>query len=458
MPEQAIQRYYGRFESLDGMKAALSASGQNPPSAGDNAELINADGSVSTFVWDIPAGGGAFEWVERGQLKRTPSGAYSLAGPLVAKSVVVAEAPYRPLRRIAIMGDSIASSGSAGGFLEMAIMACGGQLARVVNAAVAGNTWAQMEARFDADITPFAPDEVWISGGMNSTELTAANKAAVASMVAKSRAMGARPVIFGVNPRTATPTAVEILNNWLRAFCAANGVEFAYLWDGVFVQATGATNAAALDALGIHPLPAYAWDAGSVYGNARVQAADRRSRAGGLATNSGTSQNSWVIDPFNTTGDASKGSRWTADNAKVTFSKVATSSPDIGVWQRMDVALTSAAGDNSGATILAPGGMLIPSGSEIEISYRIKTTDLVNLTIDCYVELQNDSLADVGGGRKSFLSALRANVDGTVCYILKVPANTYRPQIKFKFTQTTDATIATGKIDVGMIAIRSLAL
>jgi phytoene desaturase len=117
-------------------------------------------------------------------------------------------------------------------------MACGGQLSRVVNAGIGGNTLAQMDARFVTDLQPFAPDEIWISGGLNSTELTAANKAAWASMVAKARNMSARPVIFAINPRTASPvTRVDTMNNWLRAFCASAGVEFCDPWDVVRVQA-----------------------------------------------------------------------------------------------------------------------------------------------------------------------------------------------------------------------------
>jgi hypothetical protein len=391
-----------------------------------------------------------------GQVSTLPDGSISMPGLVVAPGFVAAEAHHRPLRRIAIIGDSIASSGSAGGFLEFAIMACGGQLSRVVNAGIGGNTLAQMDARFVTDLQPFAPDEIWISGGLNSTELTAANKAAWASMVAKARNMSARPVIFAINPRTASPvTRVDTMNNWLRAFCASAGVEFCDPWDVVRVQATGLADASKLDGLGIHPTPNVAWAAGSEYGSSRVQTAVKRHGAG-LNTNGDTYQNSWVIDPYNTTGDAAKGSRWTAENASVTFSKAATTSPDFGVWQRMAVSLAASAGANSGASVLAPGGMAIPEGTEFEISYRLKTSSMSGLTVDCYLEWQNDGLADVGGGRKSFLSALRADVDGVVSYILKAPAGAYRPQLKFKFTQTVDGAAATGNVDVAMIAIRSL--
>lgn len=392
-----------------------------------------------------------------GQVSTLPGGSTSFAGKVLIPEIrsALTESSRQPLRRIAIIGDSIAAATSTGGHLEYAIMGCGGQLARVVNAGVGGNTLAQMDARFNTDISPYNPHEVWIAGGSNSSTIDAANKAAIISLINKTFAIGARPVVFGPSQKVGYTTQLNTMANWMRAYCASVGVEYVYLWDGLLNQATGVLDASRLDILQVHPLPQYQWEAGALYANSRVLPGYRR-QAAPLATNGDANQNSWVIDPYNTTGDAAKGSRWNADNAKVTFSKVASVAPDIGVWQRMSVALLATAGDNSGAGISSPGGLAIATGAEMEISYRLRTTNMSNLSIDAYLEWQNDSQVDVGGGRKSFCSAIQTNVDGTVCYILKAPAGAYRPQIKFKYTQIVSGSAASGDVDVAMIGIRNL--
>lgn len=359
--------------------------------------------------------------------------------------------------RIAIIGDSIASSGNSGGFLEFAIMQCRGFWSRVVNASIAGNTLVQMEARFDTDIAPFTPDVVFISGGSNDGTLTNAVKTAVISLAKKCRKIRARPIFILPAQKVGFTGPLAVMGNWISNFCSSVGIETIQPWDGILVQSTGLLNPAALDGLGVHPLHPYAWDAGTVIALNRVPDS-KASACMNILTNGTAGQNTWVIDPYNTSGTVDKGSRWggsTSVGGSITWSKTLTTLPDRGYWQNARMLLPVTSGANGDLNIAAPGGVPIPVG-DFEVRYRVKITECTNASVDLYMNFNNDAGVDVGGGRKSFLSACRGLVDGRVTYTLASPAGAYRPEIKFKVTKVDDALDAALTISVAMIEPRTL--
>jgi len=359
--------------------------------------------------------------------------------------------------RVAIIGDSISSSGNSGGFLEFAIMQCKGFWSKVVNASIAGNTLVQMDARFDADIAPFLPDLVFISGGSNDGTLTNAVKNAVISLAKKCRKIGARPVFILPAQKVGFTGPLAVMGNWISNYCSSVGIESIQPWDNLLVQATGILNPAALDGLGVHPLHPYAYDAGTVIALNRVPDSKRRPCMG-LLTNGTAGQNTWVIDPYNTGGTVDKGARWsgsTSVGGSVTWSKSATVSPDLGLWQNARMLLPVTSGANGDLGLAAPGGIPIPLGNFL-VCYRVKITECTNASVDLYLNFNNDAGIDVGGGRKSYLSACRGLIDGTVTYTLPVPAGAYRPEIKFKVTKVDDALDAALTISVAMIEPRTL--
>ncbi len=71
--------------------------------------------------------------------------------------------------------------------------------ASIINQGIGGNTSYDLIARFDRDVTPYAPDYVWILTGTNdywSGISTAQFKANLNTLISKSKAIGAKVIIF----------------------------------------------------------------------------------------------------------------------------------------------------------------------------------------------------------------------------------------------------------------------
>ena len=109
------------------------------------------------------------------------------------------------------------------------------RIMEVAMAGVEGDSVAQMLARFDTDVTPYAPNVVVILGGTNDTNslnLTSITSyaATVEALVTKVRAIGARPVLCTIPPHrgdVAVPdrkTRIARINHWLRRWAPANGI------------------------------------------------------------------------------------------------------------------------------------------------------------------------------------------------------------------------------------------
>ncbi|MHC6592443.1 GDSL-type esterase/lipase family protein [Arthrobacter sp. C152] len=142
----------------------------------------------------------------------------------------------RPGNRVAFLGDSITQSAwqnstqlRGSSYPLYAQMLSGGRVLTVRNAGISGERSDQILARFDTDITPYKPNAVVILAGRNDIAqgiTLSVYQANVIAMVAKTRAIGATPIlglIPPVNTGTDKPTTIK-WNTWLRYYAAANGI------------------------------------------------------------------------------------------------------------------------------------------------------------------------------------------------------------------------------------------
>jgi lysophospholipase L1-like esterase len=111
-------------------------------------------------------------------------------------------------------------------------MISGQRIQYVRNSGISGNTSGQMLARFDTDVTPYAPNVVTILAGRNDVGKgndLATLQANLPQLVAKTRAIGAIPVLATI-PQTDATTPVNAnqtirqMNGWIRRYAAAQGL------------------------------------------------------------------------------------------------------------------------------------------------------------------------------------------------------------------------------------------
>jgi len=135
-----------------------------------------------------------------------------------------------------------------------------GRLLRVANAGVAGNTAADMLARFSADVAAYSPSLVVIMAGTNDWNDFAPTplgtyQANIRDLVAACRTIRAAPVLCTVPPNiisSARRGRTIIGNTWLRTYCQDEGIPLIDFYTLLVDPATGGYLAAyALD--GTHP-------------------------------------------------------------------------------------------------------------------------------------------------------------------------------------------------------------
>jgi lysophospholipase L1-like esterase len=127
----------------------------------------------------------------------------------------------------------------------------------VADVGVTGNTTADYLARFDTDVTPHAPDLVSFGSATNNIRngLTlAAYQADIATLIAKTRAIGATPLLRTTTPMASTNGATARLwNSWLRAYAARNGILITDSYAASVDPATGALLSAFDSGDHVHP-------------------------------------------------------------------------------------------------------------------------------------------------------------------------------------------------------------
>lgn len=182
----------------------------------------------------------------------------------VAQAVTAVNA--RPGNLVVFLGDSITAGSDTNDNLNRSVswpnyaaIISGQRLQYVYNAGIPGNTTASMLARFDSDVTPYAPAVVTLLCGTNdlSSRSLSAWSADVAAIVAKVREIGAVPVLATLPPTNTTDykTAVATFNGWLRRYAATEGLTLLDFY-GVLADPTTSDYRAAYLNDGTHPNPA----------------------------------------------------------------------------------------------------------------------------------------------------------------------------------------------------------
>ena len=163
---------------------------------------------------------------------------------------------------ITIAGDTVSGSTLAtlDSFALYFTLLSQGKVHFVRNAGHGGNTAADMLARFDTDVTPYAPAIVSLQAGTNDfifgvTDAT--YRTNIKTLVAKIRGIGATPILLTmppVNGGSAGQKQQIMRNNmWLSYYTASQGIPLVDMWGIVADPLTGNYLAAMDNGDGIHP-------------------------------------------------------------------------------------------------------------------------------------------------------------------------------------------------------------
>lgn len=180
----------------------------------------------------------------------------------------------RPGNRVVVLGASIENlhsfrTATAENFgydwPTYAMLLSGGRFNLIQNMAIGGQTTDQFIARFDTDVTPYAPNivpmgsienDIQALGALSYTnpQMLAHHIVNIKTLTAKCRAIGALPVWRTAMPHSTTtvhpPTGAY--NAWLRRYCSVEGLPFVDMWSVLVDQTTGLYKAQ-YTADGVHP-------------------------------------------------------------------------------------------------------------------------------------------------------------------------------------------------------------
>lgn len=174
----------------------------------------------------------------------------------------------RPGGYIVFLGDSITAGpddntnvAQGGSWPTLTAILSGQQVQRAYNAGIFGNTSAAMLARFDTDVTPYAPSAVTIAAGTNDTGNGvpfATFQANIQAIVAKVRAIGAVPILCTIPPTdSASPANRKGLivqwNGWLKRYAALQGLTILDFYSVLVDPTTGGYKSALSSGDTIHP-------------------------------------------------------------------------------------------------------------------------------------------------------------------------------------------------------------
>lgn len=149
-----------------------------------------------------------------------------------------------------------------------AMMLGQGRFNLIANSAIGGETTQDFIDRFDAFVTPYAPDivplgsvendiQLYLSQGKTLAQMTALFKQNIRILTAKCRAIGALPVWRTAMPHFATGvhTATGAYNAWIKEYCAAEGLPCLDFWSVLVDPTTGLyrVGLTAEPGAGIHP-------------------------------------------------------------------------------------------------------------------------------------------------------------------------------------------------------------
>jgi lysophospholipase L1-like esterase len=137
-----------------------------------------------------------------------------------------------------------------------AAMLSGQKLTLVKNAGITANTTAMMLARFDQDVTPYAPTLVTVGSGTNEFLMGVpfeVYRADFIKLIAKVRSIGAVPVIVSLLPNQTQRQRAATWVKWQRSYAAQQGIPFIDFWSLLIDPTTGILNGTAVTPDGTHP-------------------------------------------------------------------------------------------------------------------------------------------------------------------------------------------------------------
>ncbi|HEX8942422.1 MAG TPA: GDSL-type esterase/lipase family protein, partial [Gemmatimonadaceae bacterium] len=245
--------------------------------------------------------------------------------------------------RVVFLGDSIEIRGGTdtqweqNAWVSHFLIRSNAQVHMLHNAGVAGNTSAQMLARFSTDVAAYKPDKVFVKAGTNDVGNAvpfATSIANIQAIVQAIRDIPAVPILCTIPPRSdGYHQAIETLNAGIRLYARTQGITLVD-FHAVLVDPANGNYLAAYNGDNVHPTAI----------GARVMADTAISATAGLwqkwspyQPSDNTDPNNWIVNGLmlvdaNANGIADSWTQFGSSNATMT---IVTDSSIIGKWQQI---------------------------------------------------------------------------------------------------------------------------
>lgn len=318
------------------------------------------------------------------------------------------------------------------------------RLRYVRNAGVFGNTSAQMLARFDTDVTPYKPRVITVMCGTNDTGQSVplgTISSNIRSIVAKIRAIGARPILITCPPTASvTPSdrsaRVAALNAWIRKYGASQGIPVIDAYALWVDPATGTYQAAYDGGDTVHPSGAAYLALAQLIAN---KAASLLPEAPPLLAAYNADAQNLLANGLFLSGSSGAPSSWTMQNATsgITKTTVTGDTAVVGSWLQM------AAASSVGAQIMFQNVATMVAGHVYRLAFRAKVTGASAGTWTVLIRPKDSG----GNGLGDYFpaSSMTQNIDG-VCEIeFTAPANTTQGQVQVQIAAASTLTLNVGQ-------------
>lgn len=333
-----------------------------------------------------------------------------------------------------------------GGWPAWASMLSGQRLRYVRNAGVFGNTSAQMLARFDTDVTPYAPKVVTLMCGTNDTGQSvplATIAANIRAIVAKIKTIGARPVLFTCPPTgSVTPSdrqaRVAALNAWIRRYATASGIPVIDAYALWVDPATGSYQSAYDGGDTVHPGgPGYLALASAVA--AKVGAGLLPEAPPMLCAYNGDTQN-LVANGLFLTGTAASPTSWSYQNATSGITKTYVTGDAAVVGTQLQLAAVA----TSGVQFVLQTISSMTAGHVYRLSARVKVSGVTGGTWSVLLRPKDSGGAGLGDYYPA--SAVTQAIDGVIELEFTAPVGTVSGQIQIQVASGSTMTFQIGQV------------
>ncbi len=331
------------------------------------------------------------------------------------------------------------------------------------NAGIGGNTTAQMAARVQTDVIPYAPQFCFVAVGSpndygSGPGTFAYSQANVLSIITQLLRVGITPVLVSVLPYDTTPAyaaVIDKLNAWGAEYAARNGLIYINTHRAVVDPATGlylaacTTDGTHLTRVGARLVgQAVATAMSAILPPAPIFLSDYSVGArfnlipGGnfqIDTNADGVADGWTAGGTTTTGS-------------ITPSLVAMTAPDVGKWQQWVMAsLVSAFRSYTTANVNVGSGFAV--GDRLAFSARLQTSGCEAGTNTSFVRVNFNG---AGTYWSPFYQTQIDIADGTLYYEGVVPVGTTSINIATIFNGNNGAGAGSGTVRLGNVSLINL--